>query len=99
MNDLLIQKKESVVMSARDLFDNATRLKFSMVEINLEGYIKMSNLKKAFLVVGAILLVIGFILIIEGQILGDRTIPAAVASTVVGIACILAAIGAKAKKS
>ena len=59
----------------------------------------MSNLEKAFLVFGAILLVIGFFLIIEGQILGDRTIPAGVASTVVGIACILLAGGAKARKS
>ena len=59
----------------------------------------MGNLEKAFLVLGAILVVIGISLIIEGQILGDRTIPAAVASTVVGIACILAAIGTKAKKS
>ena len=52
----------------------------------------MNNLEKAFLVLGAILLVIGFFLIIEGQILGDRTIPAAVASTVVGIACIFSCI-------
>ena len=59
----------------------------------------MNNLEKAFLVLGAILLVIGFFLMIEGQILGDRTIPAAVASTVMGIACILIASGAKARKS
>ena len=59
----------------------------------------MNNLGKAFLVLGAILLVIGFSLMIEGQILGDRTIPAAVASTTVGIACLLAAVGTKAKKS
>ena len=58
----------------------------------------MNNLGKAFLVLGAILLVIGFSLIIEGQILGDRTIPAAVASTVIGIASILASV-AQAKKS
>ena len=59
----------------------------------------MSNLKKAFLVLAAILLVIGFFLIIEGQILGDRTIPAGVASTVMGIACFLIGSRAKAKKS
>ena len=59
----------------------------------------MNNLEKAFLVLGAILLVIGFFLIIEGQILGDRTIPAAVFSTIMGIACILIAGGAKARKS
>ncbi len=59
----------------------------------------MRNWQYAFLVLGAILLVIGISLMIEGQILGDRTIPAAVASTVVGIACILAAVGAKTKKS
>jgi predicted tellurium resistance membrane protein TerC len=59
----------------------------------------MSNLVKTFLVLGAILVVIGISLIIEGQILGDRTIPAAVASTVIGIACILAAIGSKARKA
>ena len=58
----------------------------------------MNNLEKAFLLFGAILLVIGFFLMIEGQILGDRTIPAAVASTVVGIASILASV-AQAKKS
>jgi len=59
----------------------------------------VNNLEKAFLLFGAILLVIGVFLMIEGQILGDRTIPAAIVSTVVGIACILLAGGAKAKKS
>ena len=58
----------------------------------------MNNLGKAFLVLGAILVVIGISLIIEGQILGDRTVPAAVASTVIGIACILLASKTKAKK-
>ena len=58
----------------------------------------MNNLGKAFLVFGAILMVIGIALIIEGQILGDRTIPAAVASTVIGIASILASV-TQARKS
>ena len=57
----------------------------------------MNNLEKAFLVLGAILLVIGISLMIEGQILGDRTIPAAIVSTVVGIVFITS--GTKAKKS
>jgi predicted tellurium resistance membrane protein TerC len=56
-------------------------------------------LEKVFLVLGAILVVIGLLLLIEGQVLGDKTIPAAVASTVIGIASILAAIGARARKS
>jgi len=59
----------------------------------------VNNLERAFLVLGAILVVIGISLIIEGQILGDRTIPAAVALTTIGIACILIAGGAKARKS
>jgi predicted tellurium resistance membrane protein TerC len=57
----------------------------------------MNNLEKAFLVLGAILLVIGISLMIEGQILGDRTIPAAIVSTIVGISFLLS--GTKTKKS
>ena len=53
--------------------------------------------KKAFLILGAILLVIGVFLMIEGQLLGDRTIPAAIVSTIVGI--IFVTSGTKAKKS
>ena len=42
-------------------------------------------------------MLIGISLLIEGQILGDRTIPASIASTIVGIAFLIA--GKKAKKS
>ena len=60
--------------------------------------VAMNGRGKAFLLLGAILVVAGLLLMIEGQILGDRTIPAAVASTLVGIACISVAIGTQTKK-
>ena len=57
----------------------------------------MSNLEKVYLVIGVILLLVGAFLMIEGSILGDRTIPAAIVSTIVGISFIIGRI--KAKKS
>jgi len=50
-------------------------------------------------VLGISLCLIGVFLMVEGSILGERTIPAAIVSMIVGIACILIASGAKAKKS
>ena len=63
----------------------------------LGGEIKIGNLENVFLVLGAILVLIGVSLLIEGQILGDRTIPASIVSTIVGIVFLIA--GKKAKKS
>lgn len=66
------------------------------------AYLRIPLRTLYFLILGIIgfsSLVFGFFLMIEGQILGDRTIPAAVASIIMGITCILIAGGAKAKKS
>ena len=48
----------------------------------------MDNREKAFLLVGIILWVIGISLLIEGQILGDRTIPASIALVLIGMTLI-----------
>jgi hypothetical protein len=45
-------------------------------------------MKKALFVLGIILALIGAVLMIEGSILGERTIPAAVVSVIVGICLI-----------
>lgn len=51
----------------------------------------MDNWEKVSLVLGILLMVIGISLIIEGQILGERTIPASIALTLVGMTLTLAA--------
>jgi len=50
-------------------------------------------------VLGISLCLVAAFLMVEGSILGERTIPAAIVSLIVGIACILIASGAKAKES
>ncbi len=52
---------------------------------------------KAFIALGVLMMATATFLMVEGQILGERTIPAAIVSMIVGIISIT--IGAKAKKS
>ena len=51
----------------------------------------MDNWEKVSLILGILLMVIGISLIVEGQILGERTIPASIALTLVGMTLTLAA--------
>jgi len=55
---------------------------------------------KAFIALGVLMMAIAALLMVEGSILGERTIPAAIASMIVGIISItIGTIGGKAKKS
>ena len=56
-------------------------------------------MKKVLFVIGIILALIGIALIIEGSILGERTIPAAIAIVLVGICLIATSSPRKVKKS
>ena len=56
-------------------------------------------MKKVLLIIGIILALIGIALIIEGSILGERTIPAAIAIVLVGICLIATSSQWKVKKT
>ena len=56
-------------------------------------------MEKVLFVIGIILALIGTALIIEGSILGERTIPAAVMLVIVGICLIVTSSPWKVKKS
>lgn len=57
----------------------------------------MSNRGNALLVLGVLMMAIAPLLMVEGHILGERTIPAAIVSLIVGISLITTS--RKAKKS
>ena len=48
----------------------------------------MSGWSTALLVAGLVSVVVGAFLMIEGTILGDRTLPAAIVATIVGVVLI-----------
>jgi len=56
-------------------------------------------MKKVLFIIGIILALIGAVLMIEGSILGERTIPAAIMIGIVGICLIATSPPWKAKKS
>ena len=56
-------------------------------------------MKKALFALGIIMVLIGAFLMIEGSILGERTIPAAVILVIVGICIITTSSAQKVKKS
>jgi len=68
-----------------------------LFRLTSEEIVKMGNLGYALIALGVVVMAIAAFLMVEGQILGERTIPAAIVSMIVGI--ILIASGAKAKKS
>ena len=59
----------------------------------------MATMKKVLFVIGIILALIGIALIIEGSILGERTVPAAIVIVIVGICLIATSSAQKVKKS
>ena len=56
-------------------------------------------MNKVLFVIGIILALIGAALMIEGNILGERTIPAAIVIVIVGICLIATSSQRKSKKS
>jgi len=56
-------------------------------------------MKKVLFVLGIILALTGVVLMIEGSILGERTIPAAVMLVIVGICLIATSSSRKVKKN
>ena len=57
------------------------------------------NKNKVLFVIGIILALIGAALMIEGSILGERTIPAAIVIVIIGICLIATSSPRKVKKS
>jgi hypothetical protein len=56
-------------------------------------------MKKVLFIIGIILALIGAAIMVEGSILGERTIPAAVVIVIVGICLIATSSQRKVKKS
>jgi len=56
-------------------------------------------MKKVLFIIGIILALLGVAIMVEGSILGERTIPAAVVIVIVGICLIATSSPQKVKKS
>ena len=56
-------------------------------------------MKKVLFIIGIILALLGVAIMVEGSILGERTIPAAVVIVIVGICLIATSSPRKVKKS